>query len=187
MNKYAVEQFCRFVRESNEYRIYSFCLFIAGTKKQIDTISEVEYTLHPSFPNPVRVSVDKERAFPLQSEAWGGFPVYVRVFEESGGVSELEHFLSIEEASWPMGKKLDKLPDKAEKSIYEALFDPKWEWRKLSTLARRADLSIKETKEALARLELKKAVRKAAHTHFIDREELWGATSVVGLSPQPRP
>jgi hypothetical protein len=64
------------------------------------------------------------------------------------------------------------------------LFDPKWEWRKLSTIARIAGISSAIADEALERLAREEFVRKA-YFRSIDNEELWGATSKVGKLPRP--
>jgi transcription initiation factor IIF auxiliary subunit len=194
MTEYTVGQYCRFVRETQEYRIYSFCLFIQGTDSILSEVAEVEYTLDPSFPDPVRVSTDVKHAFPLQSEAWGAFTTYIRIFEKSGSklleagrsFARIQYRLKLQDNAWPMGSKLTEFSSSSEQLIYEALSDPKWEWRKLSTLARRASMDADEARKILNDLEQRGAVRKAAHVHFIEKEELWGATSVVGLLPQPR-
>jgi prokaryotic YEATS domain len=194
MTSYAVQQYCRFVRERQDFRIHAFCLFISATDGALDDVSEVEYTLHPSFPDPVRTSTDRTQAFAIQSEAWGGFNTYIRIFTTSGGgllgrtggIVRLQHPLILEEHGWPMGSQLVDFSSKIERSIYAALSDPKWEWRKLSTLARRAGVSVEDASAVLADLERRGAVRKAAHAHFIDKEELWGATYIVGLLPRPK-
>jgi prokaryotic YEATS domain len=195
MTSYAVKQYCRFVRETHGSRIYAFCLYIDATNAELNDVSEVEYILDPTFPDPVRTSNDKDHAFAIQSEAWGSFITHIRILTKSGGtpifgregIVRLEYRLLLQERGWPMGDMLAKFSSHIEKSIYNALSDPKWEWRKLSTLARRAGVSAEDARSALATLEQKKAVRKAAHVHFIDKEELRGATHIVGLLPESTP
>lgn len=185
MTSYTVGQYCRFVRERHDFKIHAFCLYLNVSTQALSDVSEVEYTLDPSFPDPVRVSSDRDHAFPMQSEAWGGFTTYVRIFTKSGKIERLQHRLVLEKNGWPMGKELSDFSSETERLIYNAMSDPKWEWRKLSTLARRAGVSVETASTVLASLESRQAVRKASHVHFIEKEELWGATSVVGLLPSP--
>jgi len=52
----------------------------------LDEIEKVEYHLHPSFPNPVRVITDRERRFELKTRGWGEFNlsanVYIKKYEK---------------------------------------------------------------------------------------------------------
>jgi transcription initiation factor IIF auxiliary subunit len=185
MTTYAVKQYCRFVRETHDFRIHAFCLYIDATTAELNDVDEVEYTLHPSFPDPVRTSNDRSHAFAIQSEAWGSFNTYVRILTKKGEIIRLQHGLVLEEDNWPMGDELVKFSSEIERSIYSALSDRKWDWRKLSTVARRAGVTAEDARAVLAGLERKGAARKAAYVHFIDKEELWGATYIVGLLPQP--
>src|SRR3954470_8417183 len=108
MTEYAVGQYCRFVRETHEYRIYSFCLFIEGSHSLLNEIAEVEYTLDPSFPDPVRVYTDAKNAFPLQSKACGAFTTYIRIFEKSSSkllgrsFARIQYRLKLQDSGWPL-------------------------------------------------------------------------------------
>src|SRR5262249_55194542 len=176
--------YCRFVRETQGFKIYAFCFYIDAANPELNDVSEVEYTLHPSFPDPVRSSNDKNHAFALQSEAGKSFTTHVRIFTKSRSTVRLQYQLVLQERGWPMGEMLATFSSDIEESIYSALSNAKREWRKLSTLARRVGVSADDARAVLAGLERKKAVREAIHLHFIDEEELWGATSVVGLLPE---
>src|SRR6516162_3389601 len=83
MTSYAVKQYCRFVRETQGFKIYAFCFYIDAANPELNDVSAVEYTLHPSFPDPVRSSNDKNHAFALQSEAGESFTTHVRIFTKS--------------------------------------------------------------------------------------------------------
>jgi hypothetical protein len=149
----------------------------------MDAVQEVEYTLDPSFPDPVRVSRDREHSYALQSEAWGSFLAHIRIFRRDGEIVRQGFRVGMEENAWPMGARLTAFDSTDEKVVYEALFDPQWEWRKRSTLARRAGLTIEQTDKALGKLESARAARKA-YFQSIDHDDLWGVTCIVGLLPE---
>ena len=63
-------------------------------------VREVEYQLHPTFPNPIRTVDDKESRFALRSRGWGTFPIRITVLLEDGGEVKTEYMLSFRKL-WP--------------------------------------------------------------------------------------
>ncbi len=47
--------------------------------EELDGIEYVEYTLHETFPNPVRRSYNRNDGFQLKTSGWGIFTVYIRI------------------------------------------------------------------------------------------------------------
>ncbi len=77
----------------NQWR---WTIFIKGLKKDLDGIKCVEYTLHPTFPNPVRKVCewgDPVRPFALTATGWGTFPVGIKIVMKDGRNLELKHQL----------------------------------------------------------------------------------------------
>lgn len=76
--------------------LWKWTVFIEGPSNALDQIQCVEYTLHPTFPNPVREVCDRgigPHAFALTAKGWGTFQLYIRVFLRDGRVQELTHNL----------------------------------------------------------------------------------------------
>src|SRR5262249_37934042 len=68
-----------------------------GDQRTIDRIKFVEYTLHPTFPNPVqRVETkgDPAKPFALTATDWGVFQVGIKVTFQDGRSVRLSHMLS---------------------------------------------------------------------------------------------
>ena len=86
----------RNVAESVGQNRWKWTVFIKGSSNVLDQIRCVEYTLHPTFPKPVR-EVSKRgadsRAFALSAIGWGTFQIRIRVFLKNGQVQELTHDL----------------------------------------------------------------------------------------------
>jgi transcription initiation factor IIF auxiliary subunit len=70
-------------------------IYIEGPAESLEQVRCVEYTLHPTFPDPVREVCDRGSgpAFALSARGWGTFPVRLRIFLKSGAVQELTHEL----------------------------------------------------------------------------------------------
>lgn len=71
-------------------------VFIQGPEEALQQVQCVEYTLHPTFPRPVREMVDRGQgahAFPFSASGWGTFKIPIRVFLKNGQVQELIHQL----------------------------------------------------------------------------------------------
>lgn len=75
---------------------YNWSVFLVGKEKVLNSIKYVQYTLHPSFPQPQRTVYDRETNFTLNSNGWGEFNIYVKIVFDSGRKMYLEHWLSLE-------------------------------------------------------------------------------------------
>jgi len=60
-----------------------------------EDISKVEYILHETFPDPVRVRSNPEDGFSLRSNGWGEFDVGVKVHFKDGSTERLRHPLKL--------------------------------------------------------------------------------------------
>jgi len=75
---------------------WKWTAFVKGPPEQIAKIQCVRYTLHPTFPNPVREICDMsdpEHPFALSAVGWGVFNLRARIEFKDGSSSDLTHFL----------------------------------------------------------------------------------------------
>lgn len=177
-----LQNYSRFDRERHGYRVYSLCIFLNVPMDALDKILAVEYILDPSFPDPVRRNSDRDHCFALQTEAWGAFGMQARIFLTDHSISRANYRIKLKEDDWPRGPKLEKFSDEKTEKVYNFLFDEKYEWRKLSTLARRTGFAEKEVEEMLIELGSQGYVRKA-YFKSIDKQDLWGATYNIRSLP----
>lgn len=78
----------------NDFWRWSICL--DGPDAELDAVDHVVYTLHSTFPNPVRTVTDRQTRFRLETAGWGTFTVYARVVgKEDGAEQHLEHELDL--------------------------------------------------------------------------------------------
>jgi len=86
------------IKQDYEYKNddwWDWSVWIEGTEQELDSIESVEYTLHPTFPNPVRKITDRASKFRLKTAGWGGFTVYAKALHKDGGDTWLEHELKL--------------------------------------------------------------------------------------------
>lgn len=78
---------------------YDWTVFLVAEVPVLRTIDYVEYTLHPSFREQVRIIHDRETNFALSSNGYGEFNIYVYIVFKDGQVKSIIHWLSLEERS----------------------------------------------------------------------------------------
>ncbi|GAB6910181.1 hypothetical protein JCM12296A_60390 [Desulfosarcina cetonica] len=83
-------------RSKNRSDYWDWTIFIKGPDDVLEKIEYVEYTLHPTFPNPVRIINERgygPYAFPLSTSGWGTFTVKVKVYYKDGTYQQMSHYL----------------------------------------------------------------------------------------------
>jgi transcription initiation factor IIF auxiliary subunit len=67
---------------------WAWTLYVEGPASVVGKIKCVQYTLHPTFPNPVRVvcqrGLNDKEPFALHGDGWGEFDVGVKVMFANG-------------------------------------------------------------------------------------------------------
>lgn len=182
MTTIAFNNYSRFSRRRQDNDIYSWCVYVKGDTKLMNSIEMIEYTLHPTFPNPVREIVDREHCFALQSEGWGTFKIEIRTFFVDGREVDSNYLLRLEADDWPKGPIFQTNNDPNAALVYATILDSSLDWRKESTLLKWANITPSDALDALQRLSAGGYIRKA-YFRSIDGENLWGATSRVGKLP----
>jgi hypothetical protein len=87
------------VKQSSDYLgndRWSWSIWIESAAKELDQVEYVEYTLHPTFPEPVQRRTNRAENFRLDSEGWGEFSINVEVKPREGKPVRIEHWLTLE-------------------------------------------------------------------------------------------
>lgn len=75
---------------------WQWSIWLDGTEAELDRIDHVIYTLHPTFPTPVRRVEDRATCFRLDSAGWGEFEVYAEIVMKDGTREPHKHWLKLE-------------------------------------------------------------------------------------------
>jgi len=90
--KYRIEQDFRYVEED----WWKWWIWIEGEESELDKIDFVVYTLHSTFPNPIRKVEDRSSKFKMKTEGWGVFTIYAKLHLKSKTEITLSHDLYLE-------------------------------------------------------------------------------------------
>lgn len=75
---------------------YEWTVFLEADSNTLARIEGVVYTLHPTFPNPIRkVTAGREKGFPLSSNGWGEFTIYSEILFSDGTSEVIRHWLDL--------------------------------------------------------------------------------------------
>jgi len=79
---------------------YEWRVFVDEPPAVLETISQVDYVLHPTFPDPFQSSRDRSRQFELRASGWGGFAIVITVHYTNGAEAKTSYFLDLNK-EWP--------------------------------------------------------------------------------------
>lgn len=74
---------------------WEWSVWIEGPPPALDSIENVTYRLHPTFPNPLRTVKSRATKFRLDTAGWGTFCIFVKVQHRDGTVTALKHELTL--------------------------------------------------------------------------------------------
>ena len=95
------------IKQSEKYEgedWWNWAVWIEASDEALDRIDFVEWTLHPTFSNPVRKVHDRTRKFRIETGGWGVFRIFARVQMKDGGGAKLHHDLKLHYPDGPPTK-----------------------------------------------------------------------------------
>jgi hypothetical protein len=78
---------------------FKWKVFMDELPERLRKVKSVEYRLHETFPDPIRVVEDRNSRFALQSEGWGEFIIYIVIYLEDGTEEYGEYKLDLSKPS----------------------------------------------------------------------------------------
>lgn len=79
---------------------YRWRVFLDEPQTVLDTIAEVQYLLHPTFPEPLQVRKDPNDKFAFETSGWGEFTIIITVRYKDGSEEKISYHLDLSK-SWP--------------------------------------------------------------------------------------
>ena len=98
LEKFSIQQWEKY--EGQDW--WKWAVWIEAPDEALDSIEFVEWTLHPSFPNPIRKINNRASKFRLETGGWGVFQIVARVQTKDGIQTKLRHYLRLH---YPDGKQ----------------------------------------------------------------------------------
>jgi hypothetical protein len=94
------DNFARVVGTAYGRTQYEWRIFVNEPRQVLERIQQVEYALHPTFPDPFRTSRDRSRNFELVDKGWGEFQVLITVRYTNGGEAKTSYYVDFKKG-WP--------------------------------------------------------------------------------------
>ncbi len=82
------------------YKYFKWKVFVDESDEVLSQIKEVEYTLHPTFPEPHQCRDKREDKFSLESVGWGEFTMLITVKYQDERVEKTSYHLDVSRP-WP--------------------------------------------------------------------------------------
>jgi hypothetical protein len=79
---------------------YNWRVFVDEPSPVLSQISEVQYLLHPTFPNPLQVRTDPNDQFALESSGWGQFTIQITIRFKDHSTETTSYYLDLTKR-WP--------------------------------------------------------------------------------------
>jgi len=96
---------------------WKWSVWIEGDKADLAKIKFVEYTLHPTFPTPIREVTDRRSKFRLDSAGWGEFKIGARLQMKDGRTRKLSRWLELKYPSPESARAGARAPAKEMKPL----------------------------------------------------------------------
>lgn len=113
---------------------YDWTIFVMGDSSVLDRIRYVEYSLHPSFPNPVRQIYSRNTNFALKSNGWGEFLIRASIVFRDGTIKYLQRRLRLKDSLPSTPSKTEAKPSRKYDLIKTAntsrpVGQGRWDWK----------------------------------------------------------
>jgi len=95
-----INNYARRVKELNGQTFYDWRVFVDESPEVLKGIAQVDYVLHPTFPQPFQTSKDRDARFQFSASGWGEFRILITVHYTNGKEAKTSYWLSLGK-SWP--------------------------------------------------------------------------------------
>jgi len=93
---------------------WKWSVWIEGGPREMAAVDHVVYTLHATFPDPVRTVRNRRTGFRLESSGWGEFELYARIVTKDGKIHQRKHWLTLDREGKPTAAAAAPLSSGAE-------------------------------------------------------------------------
>ena len=98
--EWTFDNYSQLIGRRGDYSWFEWKVFMNEPEDKLRKVKSVEYRLHKTFPNPIRVIEDRDSRFALRSSGWGEFWIYITIYLIDGTEEHTQHYLNLRK-SWP--------------------------------------------------------------------------------------
>jgi transcription initiation factor IIF auxiliary subunit len=94
------DNYSRRVGSREKYEWFEWKVFMDEPAEKLGKVRSVEYRLHKTFPNPIRIVEDRNSRFALKSAGWGEFWIFITIYLNDGTEEHTKYYLDLRKP-WP--------------------------------------------------------------------------------------
>jgi len=94
------DNYSQHVGRRGNYEWFEWKVFMDEPPEKLTKVKSVEYRLHETFPNPIRVAEDRNSRFALRSSGWGEFWIFITIYLKDGAEEHTKYYLDLGKP-WP--------------------------------------------------------------------------------------
>ncbi len=98
--KYNFTNYAKHIGARGKNEWYKWRLFLDEPEDTLKKIDKIEYRLHESFPEPIRIIDNRDSKFALNSLGWGSFLVHITLYFNDGTEDYDSYLLKLSNI-WP--------------------------------------------------------------------------------------
>ena len=92
--------YSRHVGSRGDYEWFEWKVFMDESPEILDKVQSVEYRLHETFPNPIRIVEKRQSQFALKSAGWGQFWIFITIYVKDGTEEHTKYYIDLSKP-WP--------------------------------------------------------------------------------------
>jgi transcription initiation factor IIF auxiliary subunit len=92
------DNYARQVGSRGQYSWYEWMVFMDEPLANLERVKSVEYRLHSTFANPIRLVDDRDSGFALKSEGWGEFRIFITIYRTDDQEEQTHYDLDLGKA-----------------------------------------------------------------------------------------
>lgn len=98
--EFKFNNYSEYTGSRGDYHWFVWKVFMDEPDEKLDRVESVQYQLHPTFPNPIRIIKDRKSRFALKAMGWGQFVIYITIYLKDGTDIHTEYNLDLRK-QWP--------------------------------------------------------------------------------------
>ena len=98
--EFRFDNYSRHVGTRGRYEWFEWKVFMDEPAEKLDKVRSVEYRLHETFPDPIRIIEDRDSRFALISAGWGKFWIFITIYLRDGTEQHTKYYLDLKKP-WP--------------------------------------------------------------------------------------
>jgi peptidoglycan hydrolase-like protein with peptidoglycan-binding domain len=98
--RFQFENYARAAGRQGGHDWFQWRVFMADPPERLGTVRSVEYRLHETFPDPIRIVEDRVSRFAIESSGWGEFWIFITIYLTDGSEENTQHWLDLSKP-WP--------------------------------------------------------------------------------------